>query len=61
MIRENVLKALDIMEALVKRERKKRDMVVRRRGGRACLLGECGWGRREGHGGEVQGLPGSTV
>jgi enhancer of polycomb-like protein len=28
MIRENVLKALDIFECLVKRERKKRDLVV---------------------------------
>lgn len=30
MIRENVVKALDIFECLVKRERKKRDLVVRR-------------------------------
>ena len=28
MIRENVLKALDIFECLVKRERKKRDLLV---------------------------------
>lgn len=28
MIRENVLRALDIFECLVKRERKKRDLVV---------------------------------
>jgi hypothetical protein len=31
MIRENVLKGLDILECLVKRERKKRDLVVSRR------------------------------
>lgn len=29
MVRENVLKALDLFEMLVKRERKKRDLLVR--------------------------------
>ena len=53
MIRENVLKALDIFECLVKRERKKRDLVVSRElawcgvrwaCGRAGVLGR-GWER----------------
>ncbi len=35
MIRENVLRALDIFECLVKRERKKRDLVVSAGQGRA--------------------------
>ena len=46
MIRENVLKALDIFECLVKRERKKRDLVVSLRegqGGTVQLAGWLGW------------------
>ena len=47
MSRENVLKALDIFECLVKRERKKRDLVVSRElawcgvreGAAACVCG----------------------
>ena len=37
MIRENVLKALEIFEMLVRRERKKRDLLVRERKS-SCLL-----------------------
>lgn len=36
MVRENILRGLDLFEFLVKREQRKRDLVVRRVTGWAC-------------------------